>query len=69
VRRDYELYSPLVRPGGIVAFHDIVDGAESAVGEVPRFWRELRATAHDPVEIVESWSQGGFGIGVVRRPA
>ena len=67
VRKDYDLYAPLVRLGGLIAFHDIVDGPETSVGEVPRFWREVRGTLRDPVEIVESWSQGGFGIGVGRR--
>jgi predicted O-methyltransferase YrrM len=66
VRRDFELYGPLVRPGGIVAFHDIVEGP-SAVGDVPRFWREIKPSLADPVELVESWQQGGFGIGVGRR--
>jgi predicted O-methyltransferase YrrM len=67
VRRDYELYAPLVRPGGLVAFHDIVDGPESLVGGVPAFWREVREELDDPLEFVESWEQGGFGIGVGRR--
>jgi predicted O-methyltransferase YrrM len=68
VRRDYELYAPLVRPGGLIAFHDIVEGPETAVGGVPRFWREASASLGDPIEFVESWSQGGYGIGVGRRP-
>jgi predicted O-methyltransferase YrrM len=67
VREDYELFSPLVRPGGLIAFHDIVDGDEVRVGGVPRFWREVRDSLEEPVEFVESWSQGGFGIGVGRR--
>jgi predicted O-methyltransferase YrrM len=71
VRRDYELYAPLVRPGGLIAFHDIVDGPDELVGGVPAFWREVRAQLDDPRELVESWEQGGFGIGVgrVRPPA
>ena len=67
VRRDYELYAPLVRAAGIVAFHDIVEGPYEAVGEVPRFWREVRSELASTVELVESWGQGGFGIGVGRR--
>lgn len=66
VRRDFELYAPLVRPGGVIAFHDIVDGPETAVGGVPRFWREVRSSLAEPLELVESWAQGGFGIGVGR---
>jgi len=40
------MYSPLVRKGGIIAFHDIVPDyftrygiiTSSATGGVPRFW-------------------------------
>ncbi|MGE5178985.1 MAG: class I SAM-dependent methyltransferase [Bacteroidota bacterium] len=68
VSRDYEMYAPLVGPGGIVAFHDIVPGPEEAVGGVPRFWRELKRS-QTAVEIVADWSQGGYGIGYVERSA
>jgi predicted O-methyltransferase YrrM len=64
VRRDYELYAPLVRVGGTVAFHDIVEGPESSVGGVPRFWREVRPSLCHTVEIVHSSDQGGYGIGL-----
>jgi predicted O-methyltransferase YrrM len=64
VRRDYELYAPLVRENGIVAFHDIVTGPHDAVGDAPRFWREVRAELSGVLELVESWNQGGYGIGV-----
>jgi hypothetical protein len=37
VRRDFEMYSPLVRKGGIIAFHDIYPGPEESVGGVPKF--------------------------------
>ena len=69
VSRDYALYGPLVREGGVIAFHDIVDGPHEAVGDVPRFWREIRGELVDPVEIIESPDQPGFGIGVGRRAA
>jgi len=64
VRRDYELYAPLVREDGIVAFHDIVAGPYDAVGDAPRFWQEVRAELGSVVELVESWNQAGYGIGV-----
>ena len=64
VRRDYELFGPLVRPGGLIAFHDIVEGPEASVGGVPRFWREIRSDLRDVREIVESADQGGYGVGV-----
>jgi predicted O-methyltransferase YrrM len=65
VRTDFELYRDLVRPGGIIAFHDIVDGKPDWVGGVPNFWRSVRT--EDAVEFVEDRAQGGWGIGVLRR--
>lgn len=66
VKGDFERYAPLVRPGGLIALHDIVAGDEAKVGGVPRFWRELKAL-YPHEEFVESWNQGGYGIGIVRR--
>jgi cephalosporin hydroxylase len=60
VRRDFELYSPLVRPGGIVAFHDIGSAIEPGV---PRFWNEL-TSVHETEELIAS----EFGTGLVRMP-
>ena len=64
VRSDYEMYGPLVRDGGVVAFHDIVPGLECDVGGVPRYWRELKPP--DAQELVEDWAQGRNGFGVFR---
>jgi hypothetical protein len=69
VRADYEDYAPFVREGGIIAFHDIVSGDESHVGEVPRFWSELKESEPAAIELVDDWGQGGFGIGVIRKKA
>jgi predicted O-methyltransferase YrrM len=67
VRTDFETYGPLVRPGGLIALHDIVPGAPDLVGGVPRFWEEVKRS-HACEEIVRDWDQGGFGIGVVHVP-
>jgi len=77
VKQDYEMYAPLVRDGGIIALHDIVPdfrtrhGIEtrSNVGEVPRFWRELRLGLDNTLtkELIEDPEQDGFGIGVIRQ--
>ena len=64
VQLDVRDYAPLVRDGGLIVFHDIAPGDENDVGGVPRFWQELKGRI-DVDEIVEDWSQGGFGIGVV----
>lgn len=74
VATDFRLYSPLVRPGGLIAFHDIVPDArmparrsgEKGVGDVPRFWVELKARYSEwTSELVEDPGQDGFGIGVL----
>jgi len=64
VKKDFEIYSPLVRKGGIIAFHDIVPGSSELVGEVPQFWCKVKGR-YISKEIVENWNQGGFGIGIL----
>ncbi len=71
VRRDFELYSPLLRPGGIVAFHDILQPPRFPNNQVKRFWRELKKDYRikelvDPAD-ERGWGQWG-GIGVVYIP-
>jgi cephalosporin hydroxylase len=48
VRADFLDYRGLVRPGGLIGFHDVADTAEHRrVGcEVDRLWAELRAGKH-----------------------
>jgi predicted O-methyltransferase YrrM len=73
VRQDFDLYSPLVRRGGLIGFHDITpaaadgpaDGSELLVGDVPRFWREIRER-YPSEELVDDAAGGWFGIGLIR---
>lgn len=64
VKSDFETYGPLVRKGGLIAFHDIVEGPPDAVGGVPEFWREIRSR-YRYNEFIKNPSQGGYGIGVI----
>lgn len=72
VRRDWELYSPLVREGGVIGLHDVHEdystsrGTRTAAisGEVPRFWRELREGRRTE-ELIADPNQDGYGIGVI----
>jgi len=41
-KSDFETYSKLVRPGGLIAFHDIVSGLPESVGGVPKFWNQIK---------------------------
>jgi cephalosporin hydroxylase len=56
VKADFENYSPLVRPGGLVVLHDI-----SGLPEVRQYWQEIKPH-HKTTEIFEP---GGWGIGII----
>lgn len=64
VKMDFEMYSPLVRRGGLVAFHDICTHAPEANCHVDKFWQEVR-TRHKSWEYIENRNQSMFGIGVL----
>ncbi len=64
VKADFEMYSPLVRPGGFVALHDICVHPPEMGCHVDKFWRELQQK-YKTLEMIENPNQGGFGIGVV----
>jgi predicted O-methyltransferase YrrM len=67
VKRDFELWSPLVRPGGFVVFHDILPHKDLHDCEVDKLWAELKAQ-YTWQEFVENPNQGWAGIGAVRMP-
>jgi predicted O-methyltransferase YrrM len=66
VWQDFRMYSPLVRPGGLVAFHDVSQTPDPSTIGVAAFWREFTA-AHETEERVVG-TQPGFGIGLYRVP-
>lgn len=79
VTADFDAYETLLRPGGLVVFHDIVEdnGQRGGVptggwsGGVPEFWRgfeERMGATWEIREFVASWAQDGFGIGVATKP-
>jgi predicted O-methyltransferase YrrM len=62
VKKDFEMYSPLVREGGMIAFHDIApkDDMES----VPKFWQEIKKSFKHR-EIIHQNKAEAMGIGVL----
>ena len=64
VKRDFEMYSPLVRKGGVIAFHDIVEHPPETRCEVSMFWNEIKH-GYKYLEIVKDWKQNWAGIGVI----
>jgi predicted O-methyltransferase YrrM len=67
VKRDFDLWSPLVKPGGHVVFHDILPHKDLHDCEVDKLWEELKAR-YTWQEFVENPAQGWAGIGVVQMP-
>ena len=66
-KTDFLKYRSLVRPGGLVVFHDILDSRYDPSVNVAPLWREL-AGQYEVEEIVASPDAGVFGIGVMRAP-
>ncbi|MGC4114418.1 MAG: class I SAM-dependent methyltransferase [Myxococcales bacterium] len=71
--QDFERYRRLVRKGGIIAFHDVVEDSATRTGYhtgtytggVPALWRQLRGQYPGLKEFVSSWEQDGYGIGAI----
>jgi predicted O-methyltransferase YrrM len=76
VKADYQMYRPLVRKGGLIAFHDIVDDHQTKYGRpgigwaggVPMFWREVKLQKEfsSCSEFIADPDQDGMGIGVLQ---
>lgn len=64
VKQDFEIYAPFVRPGGIIAFHDINDTERHRERNVyvGKFWNEIKDKyEHYEFNANEDWA----GIGVI----
>ena len=67
VRTDYVQYGSLVRPGGLIAFHDIRPSPDPNI-QVERLWTQLRKW-YEVEEFVHPHKKGReLGIGVLRVP-
>jgi predicted O-methyltransferase YrrM len=66
VKKDFELYSPFVRAGGVIAFHDIAFHAPITNCRVKDLWDEVKVLPkYRYEEFVENPAQGWGGIGVL----
>ena len=63
VKKDFEMYSCLVKNGGIIAFHDIVECLPEVGCEVSKYWNEIKSD-YQFLEIIEDINQKWAGIGV-----
>lgn len=75
--KEMEIWKPLVRPGGWIAFHDInplanigPHGIQPESIQVPRFWRELDGNKQEIISTDEHKDWKGItpsgGIGILR---
>ncbi len=63
-KKDFELYRELVKPGGLIGFHDIVIHKDSAC-DVSILWNEIK-NQYDYKEFVVDWEQNCFGVGLIK---
>ena len=63
VKKDWEMYSPLVRSGGLVVFHDVAGNYEST--QVKAFWDAIK-TGYSHREYM-THPEGRYGIGVLLK--
>jgi predicted O-methyltransferase YrrM len=61
VKRDFEMYAPLVRPGGVIALHDICESA-SPDSKVDVLWREIKERYRHQEFVVPPAGWGGMGV-------
>lgn len=68
VKKDFHLYSPLVKPNGLIVFHDILFHPKILKCKVDKFWNEIKDNFKYKVfidrEDDRGWGQWG-GIGVL----
>lgn len=70
VRQDFDTFSPLVRKGGVIAFHDILPNPVTPRNQVYPLWRELKTRYPRHREIIETdkakdTNANMVGIGVI----
>ncbi len=68
VKKDFQLYSPLVKQNGLIVFHDILFHPKVPKCKVEKFWNEIK-TRFKYIEFIDKkddrgWGQWG-GIGVI----
>jgi predicted O-methyltransferase YrrM len=66
VKQDYEMYSPLVKKGGMIVFHDICDHPAMLDVEVMKYWKEVKR-GKKTVEFIDLKDKTWGGIGVILK--
>lgn len=64
VKKDFELYEPLVEKGGVIIFHDICKHMTAPECQVEKFWTEIK-DKYENIEIIDPEDDEWGGIGVL----
>lgn len=64
VEADFYNYKDMVRKGGIIAFHDILENQPVEGNQVYYFWEKIKEN-YNYEEFVDDSGQCGFGIGIL----
>lgn len=70
VKQDFDLYSDIVKEGGVIAFHDILFHPKVPDCQVDKFWNEIK-DEYNSVEFIQrgddrGWGEWG-GIGIIYK--
>jgi predicted O-methyltransferase YrrM len=68
VKADFDRYAPLVKPGGFIGFHDIINYEGVPENNVEPFWKELKERYENCWEFFSEPDQKWMGIGIIQYP-
>ncbi len=66
VKQDFEVFSPLVKKNGLIAFHDILPVQGQPGCGVDRLWVEISSN-NESREFIGNTHQGWAGIGLIKK--
>ncbi|MBU0660571.1 class I SAM-dependent methyltransferase [Patescibacteria group bacterium] len=67
VKQDFELYQDLVRPGGLIGFHDVAKHTPERNCHVDQYWQEIKQKYSKQWEFIQKEDQGWGGIGLIQK--
>jgi len=62
VKRDFQMYAPLVRSGGLIVFHDILEHPNVPLCKVSEFWAEVKDDFRHVEFTAKPYHWGGIGV-------
>ncbi|MBW2973955.1 class I SAM-dependent methyltransferase [Candidatus Woesearchaeota archaeon] len=64
VKKDFEMYSPFVKKGGVIIFHDICKHATVPECQVDKLWNEIK-DKYEHKEFIDKNEDDWGGIGII----